>query len=52
MRISEVGKYYWKVIDLEEVDEKSDGQIFFSIHKFGVGRDMEGVYVKKIHTSL
>ena len=27
-----MGKNYWKVIDLEEVDENSDGQFFFSVH--------------------
>ena len=31
--------------DLEEVDEKSDGVCLE--HTFGVGSDMDGVYMKK-----
>ena len=46
------GKNDWKVIHLEEVDEKSDGQTFFSVHSVGVGKDIKGVYMEKIPTSL
>ena len=39
-------------MDLQEVNEDSNGDSIFSLHTFGAGRDMEGVYMKKNPKSL